>query len=138
MTYPRAPAPTLAPPPIACPGWKVGYGRPRHATAVQLPAEVSGFVPLANKSDVTWDPVLAPGAVTYDVLRGNLRNFPVGVGPGETCLAPNTGASTASDPSTPAVGQGYWYVVRLDVAGCGVGSYGSATGGAPRVSAACP
>ena len=72
------------------------------------------------------------------MLRGNLGSFPVGAGPGEVCLVSNTVATTATDPATPAAGSGFWYVVRQDVAGCGLGNYGYATNGAERVSGACP
>ncbi|HEX5043821.1 MAG TPA: hypothetical protein VFV75_12995 [Candidatus Polarisedimenticolaceae bacterium] len=139
LTYPtRNGAFTVVPPAIPCLGWRVDYGATALTlTALQLPGEVTGFGAAANR-DLVWDAVVAPGAVTYDVLRGNLRNFPVGTGPGEVCLAPNITAATVPDPAVPAANGGFWYVARREVAGCGLGGYGTATGGAPRISAACP
>jgi hypothetical protein len=42
----------------------------------------------------------------------------------------------AADASIPAPGHGYWYVYR-GRNGCGVGSYGFATGGAERLTTVC-
>jgi parallel beta-helix repeat protein len=140
LTYPSKTGTfTIVPPAVPCLGWKVDYGDTALTlTAYPLPAEVLGFGAAANK-DLVWDAPIASGAsVTYDVLRGNLRNFPVGAGPGEVCLAPNITATTVPDPAVPAAGGGFWYVIREDVSGCGVGGYGSASSGAPRVSGTCP
>jgi hypothetical protein len=87
----------------------------------------------------TWS---APvGAATYDVLRGRIRDWPVGSNPGtETCFDDLAGTST-SDATVPDVDEGYWYLVRAENT-CGNGSYGSqASHGVPtatRMSATCP
>ena len=83
-----------------------------------------------------------PGATTYDVLRGHAGVFPVGSNPGtETCLGDNLAVATVSDAGVPAVGAGYWYVVRAQNA-CGIGSYGfQGDHGVPttaRISSTCP
>jgi hypothetical protein len=96
------------------------------------------------KSDVTavFDWSASVGAIGYDVLRGRVREWPLGSSPvTETCLADNVVGTTASDAAVPAADDGFWYLVRADYA-CGSGSYGA--GGshgeptAPRLSGTCP
>jgi hypothetical protein len=107
--------------------------------AVQAPGEAGNVRIAADRATVTWDPVA--GATTYDVLRGLLGQLPVGSGPGETCLAPGIAGTATSDPATPPVTNGYWYLVRGKNA-CGAGTYGFRwVGGAPgaeRTSTTCP
>jgi hypothetical protein len=104
------------------------------------PAEVSGLRLGSGgvKHRVSWTaPQIQGGSATVsDVVRGSIGSFPVGSGV-ETCLSNNT-ASSQHDDATPAgADTGYWYLVRAANA-CGVGSYGRATGGAERVTSACP
>lgn len=84
------------------------------------PAEVSGLRIGSNKRTIAWDPT--PGAVAYDVVRGDLAALPVGLGGGdEACLGSGVPAPTLADPLIPA--GGFFYVVRGKGA-CGAGSYG--------------
>lgn len=107
--------------------------------AVQTPGEAGNVRIAADREMVTWDPVA--GATTYDVLRGLLGQLPVGSGPGESCLATGISGTTTSDPATPPVASGYWYLARGKNA-CGTGTYGFRwVGGAPgaeRTSTVCP
>jgi len=86
---------------------------------------------------LTWDAVPYPG-VTYDLLRGNLHELPVGSGAGEACMQQSTSLTTATDTDLPVAGRGFWYLVRERVPGCGIGTYGMASSGAEQLSAECP
>ncbi|HEV8700047.1 MAG TPA: putative metal-binding motif-containing protein [Candidatus Polarisedimenticolia bacterium] len=97
------------------------------------PGEVTGLSLGSDKATVAWD----AGAAAYDVVHGALNELPVGGGASESCLASGTAATTAVDNSTPSMGRGFWYLVRATNA-CGVGSYGLASNGSERSSAACP
>jgi len=83
-----------------------------------------------------WD-VLATGGPTaaYDLVRGSLAQFPVGSG-AETCLASSQATTSFDDALDPAVGNGFWYLVRGRNA-CSTGGYGAATSG-PRSTSTCP
>jgi hypothetical protein len=97
------------------------------------PGEVVGLTATCP-TEFGWND-LGPGT-TYDVLRGALGEFPVGSGGSETCHQ-STATTTTSDATALPAGSGVYYLVRgANV--CGNGSYGTATGGAPRVSGACP
>lgn len=87
-----------------------------------------------SKSSVSWDPAIEQDAGTsYEVVRGSLASLPVGSAPAtESCLADATPSTTILEPTVPASGSGFWYLVRAKHA-CGAGSYGDG-----RVSAACP
>ena len=110
--------------------------------ALTVPAEIANVTFGADHSTIVWNSASGAGPGTvHDVLRGLTSQFPVGSGPGESCLAPGIAAATASDPATPPVGSSYWYLVRGRNA-CGTGSYGfREVGGAPgaeRTSTSCP
>ena len=98
-----------------------------------LPGEVSGFA-ASSATSFAWND-LGPGT-TYDVLRGAIGEFPVGSGGSET-YHQSTAAPMTSDATPPPAGSGVYYLVRGENV-CGNGSYGAATGGAPRLSGACP
>jgi hypothetical protein len=78
----------------------------------------------------------AGSATVHDVARGLLSELPVGSGAAETCLASGP-ANSAMDTTTPAVGEGRWYLVR-GRNGCAAGIYGTASDGSINVTAACP
>jgi hypothetical protein len=63
--------------------------------------------------------------------------LPTGGKPAETCLAPDSGSTQFVDATTPAIGTGHYYLVRGSNV-CGVGTYGTTSGGAPRNTAVCP
>nr|MCU0223957.1 hypothetical protein [Acidobacteriota bacterium] len=140
MTYPSHTGTyTLNLPTLPCLGWKATYGATELVlTAFPLPTEVTGLAFPSTKVDLAWDAGVSGPTRTWDVLKGDLRQLPVGTGPNESCLAQATPGTTASDPATPAPNRGFWYVVRERVAGCGIGTYGNASSGAQRTSTACP
>ena len=111
---------------------------PSDPGAFAVPAEVSGVRLLADRITLIWQSAV-PGAGTgsvHDVLRGAIDDQPVGGG-SEACLASGIPGTTTTDPQLPAAGKGFRYLVRGRNS-CGAGTYGAATDGTPRSSAACP
>jgi hypothetical protein len=104
-------------------------------TPVSSPAEVGGLLFDADKETLSWTPVAE--AFTYDLVRGDLTALPVGTGPGELCTGAIPSATTL-DATVPAEGAGFWYLVRGANTCAAPGTYGSASDGTPRVTAACP
>ncbi|MBZ5640950.1 MAG: hypothetical protein LAO51_19605, partial [Acidobacteriia bacterium] len=101
--------------------------------------EIAGVTGAPDKSTISWNPLPPQSGPTpvYDVMRGLTSEFPVGGKPGETCLVSGTTATSLSDPTVPALGSGFYYLVRGTNA-CGKGDYGTTSAGAPRNSTACP
>jgi len=55
----------------------------------------------------------AGGAGTiYDLMRGLISQLPTGGKPAETCLAPDSGSTQFVETETPALGAGFYYLVR--------------------------
>lgn len=74
----------------------------------------------------------------YNMVRGPLAELPVNGSGSETCLLSGMWGDDILEPSVPAEGQGYWYVLRA-ANPCDVGHYGFDSGGEPRaVLPACP
>ncbi|HYV20007.1 MAG TPA: hypothetical protein VFC25_13365 [Verrucomicrobiae bacterium] len=112
---------------------------PADASAWAVPAEVTNVVFATNNQTVSWNSLATqagPGTI-YDLMRGLISQLPVGDKPAETCLAPDSGSTQFVDNATPAVGAGFYYLVRGSNV-CGVGNYGTTSGGAPRLSTVCP
>jgi hypothetical protein len=69
-----------------------------------------------------WTPL--PGALSYDVVKGDLgllhstRSYTASI---LSCLAARQAGTSLAEPDTPAIGQGWYYVVR------GVGCGGNGT-----------
>jgi hypothetical protein len=110
-------------------------------TGGAVPAEVSSVSASKSATTATFDWSAIAGAITYDVLRGRVRDWPVGSNPAtETCFG-DVVLPSASDASEPPVDDGYCYLVRAENA-CGNGGYGSqAVNGVPtvpRLSGTCP
>ena len=72
----------------------------------------------------------------YDVMRGTLSQLPPG-GSQETCLANHAPARSLTDAAVPAVGTGFYYLVRASNP-CGVGSVGAGSSGVSRNTGVCP
>lgn len=92
------------------------------------PPVVEGLlVPVDPPTNLVWDPIVGIIPVEYDVASGiiaQLRVFPIGTGPGETCLtSPGYAVPSWTDLRTPPPGVGYWYLVRAK-SPCGTGHYG--------------
>jgi hypothetical protein len=67
-----------------------------------------------------------PGATGYDLVRGDLGILQSGGGNFTTatqaCLADNAGPTSLAFSSNPAIGEGWWFVLRAATPG-GPGSY---------------
>jgi hypothetical protein len=101
-------------------------------------AEVTGLRLDPDRVTLRWDSAI-PGsgpATVHDVVRGVLTELPVGGGSQEICLESGTAGTTATDSENPPSGAGFWYLVRSRNS-CG-GTYGVQSGGAERMTAACP
>ena len=112
---------------------------PNDPGAFALPGEVTGDSFAADGQTYAWTSA-APSAgadTVHDVMRGALRQFPVGDGAAEICLDSGLPASSILDATPPAARSGFYYLVRgWNV--CGGGGYGFATGGAERITSICP
>ena len=111
---------------------------PANATAFAVPGAIRNLR-FDSAKRLTWSaeaPRSGSGTV-FDVLRGPVDELPVGSGPGETCAIQATPDTSLPLDAAPAPGHGSYYVVRGRNA-CGMGTYGFASGGAERTSAACP
>jgi hypothetical protein len=108
---------------------------------LSVPGEIANVNFGADDATITWTASGAGPGTVHDVLRGVIAQFPVGTGGGESCFASGIAAATTSDPATPPVLSGYWYLIRGRNA-CATGTYGFRTvGGAPgaeRTSTSCP
>jgi len=112
---------------------------PSDPTAWSMPAEISGVAFGTNNQTISWTSLAAqagPGII-YDLMRGLISQLPTGGKPAETCLAPDSGSTQFVETDTPAVGAGFYYLVRGSNV-CGVGTYGTTSGGASRNTAVCP
>lgn len=113
---------------------------PTDSGAFAIPGEITGLAFAADTITMSWDSAV-PGSgmsTVHDVLRGILNEFPIGsAGSSENCLAPGISAATATDSGPLGSNHGFWYLVRGRNV-CGSGTYGSQSGGNPRVSSACP
>jgi hypothetical protein len=87
---------------------------------------------------LSWPSMSAEGGagVRYDVLRGYVDEFPVGIGASEICLENDLDALETEDSFVPAPGAAVWYLVRAG-SQCGNGSWGLAQGMVERISPAC-
>jgi hypothetical protein len=78
----------------------------------------------AGSADLSWSAV--GSAQNYDAARGGLNTLRSSSGDftssTDSCLANNTSTTPVADSGVPAVGAGYWYLVRGSNCG-GVGSY---------------
>jgi hypothetical protein len=110
--------------------------------AVAVPSEVGGVTVAKIGSDATVAWILATGATTSDVLRGDIASLPVGPGGSDEVCLGSTAATTMTDADVPVPGSGVWYLIRGSNACAGSGPYGvqglHGLPGAPRVSASCP
>jgi len=110
-------------------------------TRASAPSEVGTISASKSAVTVTFDWSGSVGATRYDMLRGRVREWPVGSNPLTEACFDDLIATTANDATAPPVDDGYWYLVRGENA-CGNGDYGFAGSHgvptAPRLSATCP
>lgn len=102
---------------------------PSNPAGFAVPAEVRGFG-FPSKSSLIWGTAAARSGTgaTYDLTRG---------GAAVACLSDDGATTTGTDGDIPPPGALFSYLVRAANV-CGTGTYGFATSGAERTSAACP
>jgi hypothetical protein len=88
-----------------------------------------------DKTTFAWDSV--PNNPVYDILRGAISALPVGPGGGDEVCFDNNNVSLLNDATTPAAGQGFFYLVRAQNF-CGQGNYGTQKNLTPRTTTTCP
>jgi photosystem II stability/assembly factor-like uncharacterized protein len=112
--------------------------RPDDPTVFAVPGEVSGLAFGADRLTLSWDSAApaAGSATEHQLLRGLVSALPVGDA-SDTCLVAGTLATSVIDADAPPAEAAFWYLVRARNA-CGTGTYGTASGGTPRVGTACP
>jgi len=109
---------------------------PDDGTAFADPGLVRGVM-FSDATTLVWTddaPNFGTGT-RYDLMRGSVANLPVGSG-GETCQLSGFRPATATVPFVPAPGAVAYYLVRM-TNNCSNGSWGAATGPAPRVYGGC-
>lgn len=96
---------------------------------ITTPANIINFVAGPPKNQFNWAAVV--GADRYDVVRGDLTTLRAGNGDFATsllgCLENDSADTATSDDSSPAVDQGFYYLVRAQRV-CKNGSYSQWTG----------
>ncbi len=90
----------------------------------------------SNGTTLSW--IASSGADAYQITRGALGSF--AGGNYGACLVQGLFQTSTTDPSVPAPGQGYFYLVAAQNLDCGLGSYGTTSSETERVNtnpAAC-
>ena len=102
------------------------------------PPEVQGVAAIGHTTTtLSWtDLGVSP---KYDIASATLSNLRAVSWSGATCLVNDVTTTSFPDPrANPSVGDGYYYLVRVQLS-CGTGTYGFDSSGAERVPvAACP
>jgi len=113
---------------------------PADGGSLAAPREASGLAFGADKATLSWLP-LAPNAgigTVYDVVEGNLGTLAAtGTIDAAVCVGSVGTAASRLDPSVPAPGSGFFYVIQGRNS-CGAGGFGAASNGTPRTHASCP
>ncbi len=111
---------------------------PANGTAFVIPREVSS-VRFRSSTLLDWNSSAAGSGsgARYDVVQGTLPHLAAGAGSGEICLTNDAPERTLTDGMIPALGTGFYYVVRASNA-CGTGTFGAGSSGAVRSSGVCP
>ena len=116
-------------------GWssidRVGYLQTCVNGVGAVPDEVTGLRFL-DKSNLVWSRFVSQAAF-YDLVRSATPN---GFG-GGACTETNGSDGDTFDPGTPALGSGFYYLVRAENA-CGQGTLGRQSNGTSRAGVSCP
>jgi hypothetical protein len=96
-----------------------------------VPDEV-GALRFVDRANLGWQKFVNDAAF-YDVLRAGTPN---GFG-AATCVETNGSNTTTFDPTVPAVGAVFYYLVRAENA-CGLGTLGRQSNGTERSGISCP
>lgn len=114
------------------------------SSAWATPGEVSDVAFDAGGPILTWTIPLPGGtaaSMVFDVIRSPLKNDYVSTPPA-TCVESDAGPdTTATDVDVPAVGTGFFYLVRAQNScpgAAGVGPLGMTSGGVARSARDCP
>ena len=105
---------------------------------VLAPAEVTGLlIDRRQPTKIMWTAV--PGALLYDLASSTLSDLRLHGTATATCAKNDISGTTTNDNrSDPAIGDGYYYMIRAQST-CGSGTYGYHTNGSERLpTAACP
>jgi alpha-tubulin suppressor-like RCC1 family protein len=111
---------------------------PTDLLAFKIPDEVRDLR-IDTPTMLTWTAETGRSGMgtTYDIVRGPLSGLPVELGSGESCRVDGLFVTYFSDTGQPAVGTGFYFLVR-GANNCGDGPYGFATSGFERLTAVCP
>ena len=111
---------------------------PSDLLAFAIPGEVRDLR-FDTPTDLAWTTETGRSGMgtTYDIVRGPLSGFPMQPGSGESCRTDGLFVTYFSDTAKPAVGTGFYYLVRA-ANHCANGTYGFATSGFERITAICP
>jgi hypothetical protein len=114
---------------------------PLDGTAWAAPGEIAGLTLQKGASTgLSWSAASGGSAPSYDIVGGSVAALQAEAGVGSASCLQDDSVSTSWTDSRPdpAVGEGYYYLIRGQGI-CGVGTYGTASGGAERQPAsACP
>jgi hypothetical protein len=104
-------------------------------TPIAPPPEIHNVAAAADKITYSWSAAMF--AMRYDVVRGSLKEFPVGPGGIDEACFNDLTVTTVTDTALPAPTAGFWYLSRGQNA-CGTGTFGSRSNGLPRTTTTCP
>jgi subtilisin family serine protease len=113
---------------------------PADGGAYDAPQEAGGVAWDADRVTVRWIRLdrEAGSGTAYDLTRGSLAELRATAAySGGTCLGAAIPAAEATDPETPPVDDGFWYLVRPRNA-CGIGTWGNDSAGLARNPDGCP
>jgi subtilisin family serine protease len=113
---------------------------PADGGAYDAPSEVDGLTIIPDKTTLTWTSlsVAAGNGTLYDVVRGDLDALrSSGVIASAFCLGSTGTTNSRCDTEVPPEGTGYYYLVQARNT-CGLGGFGAASNGTPRVHSDCP
>lgn len=112
---------------------------PADGGATITPGEIAALTFASDRITLRWSSATYSAGLgsTHDLIRGSLAALPVTNDSPASCLATQQAAASAVDGIVPPAGSGSWYLVRGRNS-CGIGSYGTTSSGAARLSQACP
>ncbi|MFN7967682.1 MAG: hypothetical protein U0V87_18565 [Acidobacteriota bacterium] len=104
---------------------------------VEVSAQTVTGKPTSTDSWASQNEMSGTG-ITYDEIRGSLSA--INGFTDDTCHSANGATTSATDSSTPPLGDGFYYVVRADGGGSCVGTYGNLSTGTSRDTSltSCP
>ena len=113
---------------------------PADGGAYDTPPEAGGVVFAADKTTLSWTSLSreAGTGTIYDAIAGDLGTLrTTGVVAAANCSGSATTATSLVDATSPSPDAGFYYVIQARN-GCGLGGFGQATNGSPRIHPSCP